>query len=360
MKLNESILKSINSINSISRIKLTSYPDTTNISNKKKIMRLINKLRKNYQKAEGFSWHNAFLAHSLEHSHKINKNTEDLNSLITYFNQWDDKGLPIDNLDNIMNGSTLIYVYDQTKNVKYKVMIESLIDYIVNHDKDSLNNLPYRPENSDYIFIDSLGMISPFLAHYGNITKNEQLTDLSVAQLVNFIEYGFDTNTNLPYHAYSLSEEVKKGIIGWGRSVGWLMIGIIDTLEHLNPDHSEYNYLNNKFNKIMITVLEYQKENGSFSWQLQALEGINDSSATAMIGYSIIKAVKLELIESEYIDNVEKIIEYLLSVTEEGYVMQSSAECKGLGMYPQKQGWYPWSQGPTGSLLSIYLEIMNK
>lgn len=360
MEIIDKVLENIKSINYISRAKLISYPEESDFSKKEKVKKMINKALGRNQKAEGFSWHNAFLAQSLEISHKHNNNKEDLNSLINYYNRWYEKGIPIDNLDNVMNGTPLIYVYQQTKNDKYKEMIDVLVDFIITHEKDRLNSLPYRPNSSYSIFIDSLGMISPFLAYYGKITKDAKMIDLSVAQLNNFIEYGFDSNQNLPYHAYTLSYEEKKGIIGWGRAVGWLMIGIIDTLEHLESNHLEYEKLNAKFNELTITVLKYQKKNGAFSRQLQALEGMNDSSATAMIGYSIIKAVKLGVVDSRYLLNVEEMINYLLNVTEEGYVMESSAECLGLGMYPQRQGWYPWSQGPTGSLLSIYMSMMDK
>lgn len=359
MKFNDKAIKGIRNINRVSRIKLISYPDKSDFSKKQKVLRIVNKFRGIFQKAEGFSWHNAFLAQSLAYSYKYNDNSKDLDCLIDYYNRWYDKGLPIDNLDNVMNGSALIYVHNQTKNEKYKKMIETLISYIINHEKDRLDSLPYRPQTSDYIFIDSLGMISPFLAHYGKITKNENFVNLSVAQLVNFLNYGFDSNQNLPYHAYSLNKEEKKGIIGWGRAVGWLLIGLIDTLEHLSHNHVDYEKLSNKFQDLILTVFKYQKENGAFSWQLQSLEGMDDSSATAMIGYSLIKGIQLGVIESEYLSNAEKIIEYLLSVTDEGHVMECSAECRGLGMYPQEQGWYPWSQGPTGSMLSIYMSMMD-
>lgn len=360
MEIRDRVLENIKSINYISRTKLISYPEKSDFSKKEKVKKVVNKALGRNQKAEGFSWHNAFLAQSLEFSHRLDNNEEDLNSLIDYYNRWNEKGTPVDNLDNIMNGTPLIYVYQQTKNDKYKEMVDVLVNFIINHEKDRLDSLPYRPNGSDSIFIDSLGMISPFLAYYGKITKNTEIINLSVAQLNNFIEYGFDSHQNLPYHAYTLNNGEKKGIIGWGRAVGWLMIGIIDTLEHLEPNHLEYEKLNTKFNELTVTALKYQKMNGSFSWQLQALEGMNDSSATAMIGYSIIKAIKLGVVDSRYLGNVEKMINYLLNVTNEGYVMESSAECLGLGMYPQRQGWYPWSQGPTGSLLALYMTITNE
>lgn len=357
--INESkISEELEDLITVSREELINYPKNKTLSKthlaKKVILKILNK----QPKGIGFSWANGFLAQSLEYHHKEFQENEDIEALSRYYDNWYDKGLPIDNLDNTMNGYSLIYLYEQTGDKKYKKMIVSLANYLLVHKKDDLNNLPYRPESTNYIYIDSLGMICPFLARYGNKTDNKQATDLAVTQLVNFFEYGFDSKKNLPYHAFNLDGE-KKGIIGWGRSVGWLLIGIVDTLEYLDNDNPNYNCLVKKFTELIETVLKYQKENGSFSWQLQAIEGMDDSSATSMIGYSIIKALKLELIDTKYYSDIQKIIDFLLNVTQEGYVMQSSSECRGLGMYPQVHGWYPWSQGPSTSIITIYQGLDN-
>lgn len=357
MKYYSLIDQNSSKIYSVNRNELINYPKKIKLSKKDKTIKILKKITGNHPKAEGFSWPNSFLAQSLEYSHKKNKDEIDLKILIEYFDNWYSKGLPIDNLDDIMNGYSLLYVYEQTKDKKYKDMIELLINYVLSHEKDKLNSLPYRPKNSDYIFIDSLGMISPFLCRYGRKMNDEKLTKLGITQILNFFDYGFDFQQKLPYHAYKLEGNSKSGIIGWGRAVGWILIGTVDSLEYLENDHPDYAILVDKLNELIRIVVSHQKKNGSFAWQLQAHEGMEDSSATAMIGYSIIKAIKLNLIDVTFVENVESMINYLLSVTKDGYILQSTAECRGLGMYPQTHGWYPWSQGPASSLMMIYQSL---
>ena len=74
-----------------------------------------------------------------------------------------------------------------------------------------------------------------------------------------------------------------------------------------------------------------------------------------MIAYSMKKAINIGLIDASFSYNVDLALSLLLSLTENGIVGSCSAECEGLGMYPQRYGSYPWAQGPTTALLAISL-----
>ena len=124
--------------------------------------------------------------------------------------------------------------------------------------------------------------------------------------------------------------------------------------------------------------LKYIREDGYVSWQLSAMEGPADTSATAMIGYALIKAewdaksigkkqnkTKEENIFLTTIESVrqqdggmekkeEKIKEALLRSGRQGKVFQCSGECHGFSEYPQHYGSYPWSVGPTARFLLLY------
>lgn len=113
--------------------------------------------------------------------------------------------------------------------------------------------------------------------------------------------------------------------------------------------------------------MTYQRTDGGFSWQLQAVEGHMDSSAMAMLGVGIQKLIdrigsdKATSIESGAMQqnhkDLQNCFERLLLALEgcrkEGKVMESSAECIDFAQYPQVYGSYPWSVGP-------YLRIKEK
>ena len=58
---------------------------------------------------------------------------------------------------------------------------------------------------------------APFLCRYGsNLWRQKrQVAYLAAVQIQNFIQYGMDGKTGLPYHGYECESGIKYGIIGW-------------------------------------------------------------------------------------------------------------------------------------------------
>jgi len=345
-------LKQYKNILNINREQLLKYPDEKKYKYKKRIKKLVFRIAKLEKNRDPFFWPNGLLAIGLENSHKIYNKNDDINILEKYYKKWQEIGQPIEKVDHAINGYSLIYLYEQTEKKEYLEMVENIVKFIDNHKKDNLDSLPYSP-SGDKIFIDSLGMICPFLCRYGYLTNQTKYIDLAIAQILNFCEFGFDNDSKFPYHAYELNTKEKFGIIGWGRAVGWLMIALVDSIEYIKKDHPDYLKIKNIITSLSEEIVKYQQEKGSYSWQLKAIEGPSDSSSTSMINYAMFKAIKLGIISKKYVNNVDLSINYLLSVTKKGFVMDCSAECKGLGQYPQLYDWYPWSQGLTTALLSL-------
>lgn len=344
-------------LRNVCRYQLIRYPETFKLSLKQQVKSILKRIMSKNIKIDRFFWPNGLLSIGLEQSHKQTKDQKDLDCLIKYYDNWIENGLKINSLDNIINGYSMIYIYEETKDLKYKDALDSLIEYITNHPTDKQGSLPYRVKSSgdmSDIFIDGLGMICPFLCRYGVLIKNNDIINLAINQLKNFIKYGFDVKKNLPYHSYNIENKFKFGIIGWGRAVGWILLGLVDSLEYIDPTHEDYIYLCDCLVNIVNTSIEYQHYNGYFSWQLEAFEGPIDTSTTSMIAYAIGKGIKIGLLDNSYEVHVKKSIIALYKSTKNGYVGDCSAECKGLSMYPQKYGWYPWSQGLTTALVSMF------
>ncbi len=255
-----------------------------------------------------------------------------------------------------MNGYSMIYVFQRTKELKYKDALSKLANYLFEHPRDKYGSLPYRTKGASNIYVDSMGMICPFLSRYGKLTNNQKAVDLAVALLVNYLKYGIDEKKLLPYHAYNADSKCKLGIIGWGRGVGWLMIGLVDSLEYIDSSHNQYSILNRAFRDIVDSVIKYQHENGYFSWQLEALEGPVDTSSTSMVAYAIRKGINIGLLDESLSYNTNLALCALQESTRNAIVGDCSAECQGLGLYPQKYDSFPWAVGPTTALLSLSIE----
>lgn len=341
------------------KYQLFHYPETTK---KQEIKYLIKRIirRVHTPKKDAFFWPHALLTQSLEMA-------GELETLKKYYDLWIEKGLVIHNIDNVMNGYSLLYVYAQTKEEKYKQATDKLYEYLVQYAKSMNGNMPYRKGNPHHIYVDGVGMIVPFLCRYGMMFDKKEAVDLGIKQIWGFLTYGMDDITGLPYHGYDLKTGVKYGIIGWGRALGWLLLAMVDSIEYLS-DEKEREEMIKAFRELVEAAFQYLRADGYFSWQLSAMEGPKDTSATAMIGYALKKGKKYFDCKENQKQNVSangdrknlgmeealvKIEAALLNSCKNGKIYDCSGECHGFSQYPQVYGAYPWSLGPGMRFLWI-------
>lgn len=353
--------KNYSSLRIATRNQLITYPKRKKSSQIKSVIKSVY-LRSNEIHRPKFMWPNGLLATSLEWSHKVSKEEKDIEALREYYDNWINKVNNFKFIDESINGYSLIYLHQYTNDKKYKERLDLIVQFLYKYPKSEDGSLPYRYNSleKDVILVDGIGMVCPFLCRYGSTYNDFNAIELSVKLLMNFIEKGFDDNSWLPYHGYNSTNGNKLGIIGWGRGIGWLLIALVDSLEYIPKTHLNYLYLVESLNKIVSNVLEYQKKDGAFAWQISAIDGYSDTSSTSMIMYAISRAIMLEILDSALVENCDLALRSINVTIDEGKVYGCSAECQGIGMYPQRYGHYPWAQGPTTSLYALSIMKFEK
>lgn len=278
-------------------------------------------------------------------------------ALGAYYDRWMRKGCPVTYLDDLLAGEVLLSAceaYDadasggivNAQNVdSCRSAVEKLAVYGMNYPTDEMGSFPYRAaQNNGYVFVDSIGLACPFLYRYGVMYDRTDAVELAVKQIVNFLAYGMDGSTGLPYHGYVMRTACKYGIIGWGRAVGWLLRGMIGCMI------SEYGMerLKDPYIALVDTAIVYQRKDGYFSWQLQASEGPADTSATGIICVAIKKGMEIGVLKgAKYVQALQEGISAIEKSVKDGRVYDCSGECEGFGQYPQRYGAYPWALGPA-------------
>lgn len=310
------------------------------------------------------NWHTGLLAKSLADYYMENRNTEEariiLNCLRKYYDRWIRRGCKMYYLDDAFSGMALIDLHQITGEEKYKQAADAMARYLFAHETDRGGAMPYRPgQKNGYIFADGIGMVCPFLCKYGSVYGDMNAVNLAVAQMQNFMEHGMDEKTGLPYHGYEYESGVKYGIIGWGRAVGWLMMGMAESLAYIESDRPSYETLKQAYRRIVDKVEAYQLESGLYGWQLEAKEGPVDTSATAMILYAIARSLDTKVLIGIHRSRMVRGREALWNLVKEGRIENCLAECQGFSMYPQIYGAYPWSLGPALSLFVMTKEGEN-
>ena len=316
---------------------------------------------KKQEPLDKINWPNGLLAKSLIDYYMQNKNSEEaaiiIKCLRKYYDRWIKRGCKLYYLDDIYSGMALIDLQQITGEEKYKKAAETMAQYLFHHEMDGAGSFPYRPgQLNGYIFADGIGMVCPFLCKYGRTYGDMNAINLAIVQMQNFIEKGMDSKTGLPYHGYQFESGIKYGIIGWGRGVGWLMIGMAESLAYMEETMPDYDMIKQSYRRMVDKVEAYQLENGLYSWQLTAKEGPVDTSATAMILYAIARSLETKVLIGIHKSRMQRGKEALLHMVKEGKLYDCLAECQGFSMYPQIYGAYPWSLGPALSLFAMDIE----
>ena len=282
------------------------------------------------------------------------------NALAAYYERWQKRSMPLQVLDDLLSGEVLLHAFSEMERTRANNILglsgqalggalELLAAYGASQPADGAGSFYYRPAHGNTaVFVDGIGLACPFLYQYGETFGKMEYRELAVRQIVNFLSYGMDVGTGLPYHGYDMTDGCKHGIIGWGRAVGWLLRGMVGCL---SSDYGRQR-LETPYRELVKAVLPWQRPDGYFSWQLQALEGLADTSATGMICAAIRQGMEMGALAGE---DCEKALSAgkraLEKSVRDGRVYHCSGECEGFSCYPQKYGEYPWSLGPALEVL---------
>ena len=355
------------------------------------------------------------------------------NSVENYLDGWLRQGAPVRNPDDALTGTVILELYARTGNPAYKEAADKIAAYLKGCLRDENGSIIYGQQSGNsWIYADGTGMTAMFLARYAGISDTRSQEDVKTAgnqqdklpdsapeaeskgespeelqddsplrrydpmadarlQLLNFARYGMDARSGLPYHAYDAEHGLKLGIIGWGRAVGWLLLGLSEYLI-CNPEDEE---LADFARNILTAVSDRVRPDGLLSWQLDCIEGPLDTSASGMIFYSMLRmnralhvcpeqneasGMDSSLPDTSLLDaaasspaktrhacpeqsGVPRIDSSLLDaaaaalyecVTEDGKVYWCSAECIDIARYSQQYGHYSWGQGAVLAFLSLY------
>lgn len=220
---------------------------------------------------------------------------------------------------------------------------------------DSFGSVPYNTDIPEIRFVDTVGMICPFLIRYGVEYDCPEYIEIAVKQIAQYKKYGFDEAMKLPFHCFNEKTEAKLGICGWGRGCGWWAVGIADSLKELlkcegfNKEKTFLLKLNMEFAE---ELEKYINESGAVN-RMMLNPSLPDSSASAMAAYCLSYMYRLTDKE-EYRETAEKILSFLKTATRRnGVIDYSQGDTMGIGYYASRFSVVPAAQGFTAAALNL-------
>ncbi|MEX0987886.1 MAG: glycoside hydrolase family 88 protein [Bacteroidales bacterium] len=259
------------------------------------------------------------------------------------------------NIDEIREGSALLFLYRYTGDEKYLLAAGHLRQQMREHPRTSEGGFWHKDRYPHQMWLDGLYMASPFLAEYGLMFDEPALFDDVVNQIVLVDQYTYDTLNGLYYHGWdeTRSQEWADSITGqspsfWGRAMGWYGMAMVDVLDYLPEEHPGRNQVIDILQKFANGIIPYQDSSGVW-WQVLDQPGkegnYKESSVSAMFVYAIAKAIRLGYITEPALSYFQKayegILEEFITKNDDG-TFNLTHTCKSAGLGYGRDGSYEY------------------
>ena len=254
-------------------------------------------------------------------------------------------------IDQVTMGVVIAKFYEINKEQKYKQACETITNWLIKNIDSKYNIILYRP-NLDFQYIDTLGMICPFLVMCANIFDKKELIDLSNTQIKFYINNGLNQINKMPYHAIDLKNGSPMGSSNWGRGLGWYLLALSSTLKYTNSKNNDsYIFFKEEMESLIPHINKFKQNHywGQFlgsskKWHI-------DTSVSTMVFYS------LSLISKINKENFTDFYNFIKPLTtKKGEVDYTSGDTEDINIYSREYG---KSELTQGLLLSIFKNDIN-
>ncbi|SMC45166.1 glycoside hydrolase family 88 protein [Rhizobium sp. RU36D] len=206
------------------------------------------------------------------------------------------------NIDNILSGRALIYLFRLTGDERYRKAIEAQIQQLRAHPRISAGCHWHKLRYPHQVWLDGLYMSQPFKAEAGALLQMPSLVQEAVDETLSALDLTFDPPTGLYRHGYDERRlqawaHPTTGLSSahWGRAIGWMSMALVDLVAVL-PEGQGRERLADKLSALLSRLAALRTADGRW---LQVVDDPDlpgnyaESSATAMFAYVFQKAERL-------------------------------------------------------------------
>lgn len=269
--------------------------------------------------------------------------------LMLGLNEYSTEIKEVEHIDVALLGYSILQNHPKPYMIKEQI---DVLYYKILHTKGKGDTVPYRSNVKDIRFVDTIGLVCPFLVKYGIIFNDNTAIELAERQIR---EYALFINplTKTPPHAFNLTYNVPLGVFDWGRGIGWYILGLVECYRTINNGEFR-DYLKIQIIEQSENLIKYQLKCGGFASAIFNTTSFAESSATVLIGLLFIESYIITS-DFKYKIAIEKVISHLMSVTQRnGAIDLCQGDTHGIGNYSSNFGYMPFVQGLTLILIKRY------
>ncbi len=178
-------------------------------------------------------------------------------------------------LDSVCESRILFDAYAYTKDERYLKAIERTYYELTSMSRASgSNNFCHKEVYSNQIWLDGMYMYVPFYARYAHLKQNNTIFKEIKEQYRYIRNHMFDETTKLYYHGHDTTKsifwansETGNSASFWLRSMGWYLVSLVDVLEYF-PEGEDKVYLKGLLQEAVDGILTYQDETTKMFYQV--------------------------------------------------------------------------------------------
>ncbi|SIO03684.1 glycoside hydrolase family 88/105 protein [Chitinophaga niabensis] len=258
------------------------------------------------------------------------------------------------NIDNIMPGRILLFLYRQTKEEKYKKAATTLRNQLKEHPRTKAGGFWHKKVYPWQMWLDGLYMGQPFYLDYALTFKEDTTLNDIVRQFVEMEQVSRDKKTGLLYHGYDESRQQQwadkttgRSPHVWARAMGWYGMALVDVLELFPAKDPRRPILSGILKRLAIAVEKYQDPATGLWWDIVDLPGKGknyyEASASCMFTYTLAKGVRLGILPAKYKAVARRayagILKEFIKKDEQGRThLHGTVSVSGLGGNPYRDG----------------------
>lgn len=264
-------------------------------------------------------------------------------------------------LDNIAPGTSLLALYEGTHDERYRKAAALLRRQLREQPRTSEGGFWHKQIYPSQMWLDGLYMAAPFYAWYGGMFGEGGDLDDVLRQFRLIAAHCRDPKTGLFYHGWDERKEQRwadsvtgRSPVFWGRSIGWLMMALVDVLEYFPPGHPGREELTGMFRALAADLLSFRDPESALWYQVPDQPGragnYLEASSSAMFAYAFARGANRHYLGSEYLAAARQtfagIVKHLVTVGADGFIdLHHTCAGAGLGGKPYRDGSYGYYIG---------------
>ncbi|MFP5277823.1 MAG: glycoside hydrolase family 105 protein [Acidobacteriota bacterium] len=264
-------------------------------------------------------------------------------------------------LDSILLGRQLLFLYRATKEKRYLTAANELYDQLLHQPRNASGGFWHKQIYPNQMWLDGLYMAEPFYAEYISITHQPAKFADITRQFVLMEQHARDPKTGLLYHGWDESKQQRwanpqtgDSSEFWARGMGWYMMALVDTLPYYSKNNPGRKQLLDILAREAAAVARYQDSRTGLWFEVlnkgDAQGNYLEASASCMFVYAFAKAVRLGYLPEQYLAHAKRgyrgILDRFVEAGPDGDVsLTGTVKSAGLGGHPYRDGSYSYYIG---------------